>query len=78
MRFHETGGPEVLRIEDVDPGAPGPGEVLLQIAAIGINRAEALFRKGGCIKRWTGWSRWIRSSRPIGTWSRTNSSGRSW
>ena len=28
IRFHETGGPEVLRLEDVDVPAPGPGEVL--------------------------------------------------
>ncbi|WP_214325048.1 zinc-dependent alcohol dehydrogenase family protein [Nonomuraea sediminis] len=44
VRFHETGGPEVLRLEEVDPGEPGPGEVLIRVDAIGINRAEALFR----------------------------------
>ena len=45
VRFHASGGPEVLRIEEVDPGEPGPGEVLVRIEAIGVNRAEALFRR---------------------------------
>ncbi|MGZ9033868.1 MAG: alcohol dehydrogenase catalytic domain-containing protein, partial [Rhodospirillales bacterium] len=46
VRFHELGGPEVLRIEDVEVGEPGPGEVRLKVQAIGLNRAEALFRAG--------------------------------
>ncbi len=46
IRFHETGGPEVLRIEQETPPAPGPGEAVLQIEAIGLNRAEAAFRAG--------------------------------
>jgi NADPH:quinone reductase-like Zn-dependent oxidoreductase len=46
VRFHETGGPEVLRIENESPEQPGPGEVLLRIEAIGLNRAEAAFRAG--------------------------------
>ncbi|MBB5081603.1 zinc-dependent alcohol dehydrogenase family protein [Nonomuraea endophytica] len=50
VRFHELGGPEVMRLEDVDPGEPGPGEVLLRVEAIGINRAEALFRAGHYIE----------------------------
>lgn len=53
--FHEHGGPEVLRLEDADPGEPGPGEVRLRIEAIGVNRAEALFRSGDYIepvRRW--------------------------
>ncbi|MFD5520735.1 zinc-dependent alcohol dehydrogenase family protein [Streptomyces sp. NPDC127066] len=45
--FDETGGPEVLRIEQVELGEPGPGEVLLRVDALGLNRAEALFRSGG-------------------------------
>ena len=35
VRFHEFGGPEVLQLEEHDPGAPGPGEVLLGVEAIG-------------------------------------------
>ena len=46
VRFHEYGGPEVLRLEEVEPGEPGPGEVRLRVEAIGLNRAEALFRGG--------------------------------
>ncbi|TJZ59334.1 NADPH:quinone reductase [Streptomyces piniterrae] len=45
--FDEVGGPEVLRIEKVEHGEPGPGEVLLRVDALGLNRAEALFRAGG-------------------------------
>lgn len=46
VRFHEPGGPEVLRIEDLPPRDPGPGEVRLRVEAIGLNRAEVLFRSG--------------------------------
>lgn len=44
--FHELGDPEVLTIEDLELPAPGPGEVLIRIEALGLNRAEALFRAG--------------------------------
>ena len=46
VRLHETGGPEVLRIEDLPPREPGPAEVRINVEAIGLNRAEALFRSG--------------------------------
>lgn len=46
VRFHEPGGPEVLRIEEQEVGAPGPGEVRIRVQAIGLNRSEALFRRG--------------------------------
>jgi NADPH:quinone reductase-like Zn-dependent oxidoreductase len=46
VRFHETGEPSVLRIEDLDVRAPGAGEVSINVRAIGLNRAEALFRRG--------------------------------
>lgn len=49
VRFHELGGPEVLRIEDVDIPAPGPGEVRIRIKALGLNRAEAMIRSGNYI-----------------------------
>ncbi|GAA2619055.1 zinc-dependent alcohol dehydrogenase family protein [Actinomadura fulvescens] len=48
--FHELGGPEVLRVEDVEVGEPGPGEVRVRVDAIGLNRAEALFRSGHYIE----------------------------
>ncbi|WP_227983138.1 zinc-dependent alcohol dehydrogenase family protein [Nocardia spumae] len=44
--FHELGDPDVLTIEDLRLPAPGPGEVLIRIEALGLNRAEALFRAG--------------------------------
>src|ERR1700689_3055435 len=47
VRFHEHGGPEQLRIEEIDVGAPGPGEVRIRVEAIGLNRSEAMFRAGG-------------------------------
>ncbi|MDK1373565.1 MULTISPECIES: zinc-dependent alcohol dehydrogenase family protein [unclassified Sinorhizobium] len=50
VRFHELGGPEVLRIEDVDVPAPGPGEVQIRVKALGLNRAEALIRAGAYIE----------------------------
>lgn len=44
--FHELGGPEVMKLEDVEVGLPGPGEVRIRVDAIGLNRAEVLFRTG--------------------------------
>jgi len=46
VRFHELGGPEVLKIEEVELPPPGPGEVAIEIKALGINRAESMFRSG--------------------------------
>ena len=46
VRFHETGGPEVLRIEQLEVPPPGKGEVRIRVHALGLNRAEAMFRSG--------------------------------
>jgi NADPH2:quinone reductase len=46
IRLHETGGPEVLQFEDLDPGAPGPGEVQLRHTAIGLNYIDVYDRTG--------------------------------
>jgi NADPH:quinone reductase-like Zn-dependent oxidoreductase len=46
VRIREFGGPDVLRIEDVLVGEPGPGEVRLRIHAIGLNRTELTLRSG--------------------------------
>ena len=46
VRFHETGGPEVLKIEDLPLAQPGESEVRLNVEAIGLNRAEVMFRQG--------------------------------
>ncbi|MGW0133895.1 zinc-dependent alcohol dehydrogenase family protein [Streptomyces sp. NPDC003299] len=45
--FHETGGPDVLVVEETELPDPGPGEVLVRVAAVALNRAEALLRSGG-------------------------------
>jgi NADPH2:quinone reductase len=46
VRFYETGGPEVLRYEDVGVGEPGPGQVRVRHAAVGLNFADTYFRLG--------------------------------
>ncbi len=46
VRFHETGGADVLKIEDLPLTQPGEGEVRLKVEAIGLNRAEVMFRQG--------------------------------
>ncbi|RCS22146.1 NADPH:quinone reductase [Phyllobacterium salinisoli] len=50
VRFHEFGGPEVLRIENADVAGPGPGEVQIRVKALGLNRAEVLLRAGTYIE----------------------------
>ena len=40
IRFHETGGPEVLVWEKVDVGQPGPGEARVRHTAIGLNYVD--------------------------------------
>lgn len=50
VRFHEHGGPEVLRIETIDVPAPGRGEIQIRVRALGLNRAEALLRSGSYIE----------------------------
>ena len=46
VRFHRTGGPEVLQIESLDVPPPGAGEVRIDVKALGLNRAESMFRSG--------------------------------
>ncbi len=46
VRFYETGGPEVLKVEQVEVGEPGPGEVLIRHGAVGCNFADTYFRSG--------------------------------
>src|SRR5262245_51051165 len=46
VRFHQTGGPEVLRVEEMEVPPPGKGEVQIRIKALGLNRAESMFRRG--------------------------------
>src|SRR6202008_4340316 len=44
--FHQLGGPEVLQIDEVDVPPPGTNEVQIAVQALGLNRAEAMFRRG--------------------------------
>lgn len=46
IRVHKIGGPEVLQFEDITLPAPGPGEVLVQNRAIGLNFIDTYFRTG--------------------------------
>jgi NADPH:quinone reductase-like Zn-dependent oxidoreductase len=46
VRFHQAGGPEVLKLEQVNIPAPGPQEVRLEVKAIGVNRVDSMFRSG--------------------------------
>lgn len=46
VKFHETGGPEVLRFEKAHVGNPGPGQVRLRHVAVGLNFADTYFRSG--------------------------------
>ena len=46
VRFHKTGGPDVLQIDKCRSRAPGSGEVVVRIKAFGINRAECMLRNG--------------------------------
>lgn len=50
VRFHHHGGPEVLHIEIVDIAPPARGEVQIRVRALGLNRAEALLRRGTYIE----------------------------
>lgn len=45
VRFHEFGPGEVLRVENAEVREPGPGEVRIKVAAIGLNFAETLWRR---------------------------------
>ncbi len=46
IRFHRTGGPEVLQWEEVGVGEPGPGEVRVRHAAVGLNFIDTYHRSG--------------------------------
>lgn len=51
VRFHEFGGPEVLKLENVDVKAPDADEVRIKVQALGLNRAEVVFREGKYLER---------------------------
>jgi len=46
IRIREPGGPEVLEVGEIEVPEPGPSEVLVEVAAAGLNRADCLQRRG--------------------------------
>jgi len=46
VRVHELGAPDKLRFEEIEIGAPGPGDVRIKVEAVGLNRSEAMYRAG--------------------------------
>jgi len=46
VRIHETGGPEVLRLEEVEDASPGPGQALVRHGAVGVNFIDLHHRAG--------------------------------
>lgn len=46
VRFHEHGGPEVLRYEDAPAPEVGPNDVLVRVKAVGVNRLDIWARNG--------------------------------
>jgi len=49
IRFHQTGGPEVLQLEEVTLGEPGPGEARIRHHACGLNLIDT-YQRGGLYK----------------------------
>jgi NADPH:quinone reductase-like Zn-dependent oxidoreductase len=52
VQFHEYGGVDVLRVEEVPRPTPGPGQVLVEVRAAGIQPGEVMIREGARHKRW--------------------------
>src|SRR3979411_2443621 len=46
IRFHKTGGPEVLVWEEVEVGKPGPGQARIRHTAVGLNFVDIYNRSG--------------------------------
>ena len=46
IRMHKAGGPEVLQLEEIAVGEPGPGQAKIRHAAVGLNFADTYFRTG--------------------------------
>src|SRR4051812_47461230 len=46
IHFHETGGPEVLRLEQVNVGEPGPGQARVRHSYVAVNFIDIYFRTG--------------------------------
>ncbi|KNE88379.1 hypothetical protein PSTG_18220, partial [Puccinia striiformis f. sp. tritici PST-78] len=46
VHFYQTGGPDVLKIDEVPTPEPKSGEVRIRVRALGLNRAESMYRSG--------------------------------
>ncbi len=46
IRVHETGGPDVLKVEEIGDPSPAAGELLIDVEAVGVNFIEIYFREG--------------------------------
>jgi NADPH2:quinone reductase len=51
IRIHETGGPEVMHLEEIETPKPREGEALIKVAAAGINYADLIQRQGTYLTR---------------------------
>ncbi|MFD3587342.1 NADP-dependent oxidoreductase [Streptomyces sp. NPDC058683] len=52
VRFHAYGGIDVLRVEEVELPVPGPGQLLVEVRAAGIQPGEVMIREGARHGRW--------------------------
>ena len=57
VQFHEKGGPEVLKLEEVTLLPVAENDVRFRVHAIGWNRAESMYRKGAYLQDYTWPSR---------------------
>jgi NADPH:quinone reductase-like Zn-dependent oxidoreductase len=51
VRFHQLGGPENLKFEEIPQQQPGAGEVRLKVQASGLNRAESMYYHGAYMEQ---------------------------
>lgn len=54
VRMHQTGGPDVLDLEDVETPQPGPGTLLIKVGASGVNFTDVMARQGIYMSREAG------------------------